>query len=145
MAPLWFSKGLWRTKDRNSVPACKGFVPSGPDTIISDFMARFRHHIFICTNRRNPQDPRGCCNPDGSEKLRAKFKEEVARRGLKKTVRANAAGCLDQCEHGPTVVIYPEGVWYGRVQVEDVAEILERHVLGGRPVERLVLPEGCIN
>jgi len=108
-------------------------------------MARFRHHIFICTNRRDPRDPRGCCNPDGSEQLRAKFKEEVARRGLRKTVRANSAGCLDQCEHGPTVVVYPEGVWYGRVRVEDVGEILESHIVGGRPVERLVLPEACIN
>jgi (2Fe-2S) ferredoxin len=108
-------------------------------------MARYRHHVFICINRRSPDDPRGSCNPDGSERLRDRFKEEVGRRGLKKTVRANAAGCLDQCEHGPTVVVYPEAVWYGRVQPEDVPEIVESHLVNGRPVERLVLPEECIN
>ncbi|MGH9361430.1 MAG: (2Fe-2S) ferredoxin domain-containing protein [Thermoanaerobaculia bacterium] len=108
-------------------------------------MARYRHHIFICTNRRSPEDPRGSCNADGSEKLRARFKEEVARRGLKKTVRANGSGCLDHCEHGPTVVVYPEAVWYGRVRPEDVAEILDSHIVGGRPVERLLMPEECIN
>lgn len=108
-------------------------------------MARYKHHIFICTNRRDPADPRGSCNADGSEKLRARFKDEVGRRGLKKTVRANSAGCLDHCEHGPTVVVYPEAVWYGKVQVEDVAEIIESHILGGRPVERLLLSESCIN
>jgi len=108
-------------------------------------VARYRHHVFICINRRSAEDPRGCCNADGSERLRARFKEEVARRGLKKTVRANASGCLDQCEHGPTVVVYPEAVWYGRVQVEDVAEIVESHLIGGQPVERLLLPEECIN
>jgi (2Fe-2S) ferredoxin len=108
-------------------------------------MAKYRHHIFICTNRRDPRDPRGSCNADGSERLRARFKEEVQKRALGKTVRANSAGCLDQCEHGPTVVVYPEAVWYGGVKVEDVAEILESHIIGGRPVERLRIPEGCIN
>ena len=108
-------------------------------------MARYRHHIFICTNRRAPDDPRGSCNADGSESLRSRFKEEVARRGLKRSVRANSAGCLDQCEHGPTVVIYPEAAWYGGVRVEDVAEIIESHIIGGRPVERLMLPEACIH
>lgn len=108
-------------------------------------MARYRHHIFICINRRAPGDARGSCNADGGETLRNRFKEEVARRGLKKTVRANAAGCLDQCEHGPTVVVYPEAVWYGRVQPEDVGEIVESHIIGGRPVERLMLPEACIH
>jgi (2Fe-2S) ferredoxin len=108
-------------------------------------MARFRHHIFICTNRREEGHPRGSCAGRGGEALRARFKEEIARRGLGRTVRANAAGCLDQCEHGPTVVVYPEGVWYGRVRPEDVTEIIESHILGGRPVERLLLPDSCIN
>ena len=108
-------------------------------------MPLYERHLFICTNRRDPRDPRGCCNADGSERLRSKFKEEVQRRGLGRTVRANSAGCLDQCEHGPTVVVYPEGIWYGRVEVGDVAEIIESHILGGRPVERLRIPERCLN
>jgi (2Fe-2S) ferredoxin len=108
-------------------------------------MASFRHHLFICTNTRPAGHPRGCCNPDGSALLRERFKSEVKRRNLKGSVRANAAGCLDQCEHGPNVVVYPEGVWYGGVRLEDVDEIIESHLIGGKPVERLRIAEGCIN
>ena len=71
--------------------------------------------------------------------------EELAVRGLKVGIRANKAGCLDQCEHGPTVVIYPEAVWYGGVQPEDVPEIIESHMIKGEPVERLRLAEECLN
>jgi (2Fe-2S) ferredoxin len=100
---------------------------------------RYRHHVFVCENRRPEDDPRGCCAAKGSEAIRAALKEEIARRGLKREVRANAAGCLDSCADGPTVVVYPEGVWYGHVRVEDVPEIVERHLVNGVPVERLLL------
>jgi (2Fe-2S) ferredoxin len=98
---------------------------------------RYRHHVFVCENRRDADDPRGCCAAKGSEAIRQALKEEIARRGLKREVRANAAGCLDACAHGPTVVVYPEGIWYGGVRVEDVPEIVERHLVNGVPVERL--------
>ena len=55
-------------------------------------------------------------------------------------MRANKSGCLDQCEHGPTVVVYPDAVWYGRVTEADIDEIIERHIIGGEPVARLRLP-----
>ena len=100
---------------------------------------RFRYHVFICENERPEGDPRGSCCARGSEAVRQAFKEELARRGLKGEVRANGAGCLDACAHGPAVVVYPEGVWYGQVRPEDVAEIVERHLVGGQPVERLRL------
>jgi (2Fe-2S) ferredoxin len=100
---------------------------------------RYRHHVFVCENRRSPDDPRGCCAAKGSEAIREALKVEIARRGLKREVRANAAGCLDSCADGPTVVVYPEGVWYGHVRVEDVPEIVERHLVHGEPVERLLL------
>ena len=104
-------------------------------------MGRFRHHVFVCENRRPPEDPRGSCGGKGSEAIREAFKDELKRHGLKGTVRANVAGCLDACPFGPTVVVYPEGIWYGRVRPEDVAEIVERHLVGGEPVERLLVPE----
>lgn len=77
--------------------------------------------------------------------LQLMFKQLLAARGLKDTVRANRAGCLDQCEHGPTVVIYPEGTWYGGVQAEDVPEIIEAHIVNGIPLARLMLADDCIN
>src|SRR5436190_12785116 len=108
-------------------------------------MAQFTHHIFICTNRREPENSRGCCNPDGSEALQTAFKKEVERRGLKGKVRANASGCLDQCELGPTVVIYPQGIWYGRVTLGDVPRIIEETVIGGRILEDLLIPDELLN
>ncbi len=100
---------------------------------------RYRHHVFVCENRRPDDDPRGCCAAKGSEAIRDAFKAELHRRGLKQEIRANGTGCLDSCADGPTVVVYPEGVWYGHVRVEDVPEIVESHLVGGVPVERLRL------
>jgi (2Fe-2S) ferredoxin len=100
-------------------------------------MPRFRHHVFVCENVRPAYDPRGSCGCKGSAKIREALKVELKRRGLKGAVRANTAGCLDACAHGPSMVVYPEGVWYGGVRVEDVPEIVERHLVGGQPVDRL--------
>lgn len=100
---------------------------------------RFRHHVFVCENRRPEDDPRGSCGAKGSPAIREALKAELARRGLKREVRANASGCLDACADGPTLVVYPEGVWYGRVRPEDVPEIVESHLVHGVPVERLRL------
>jgi (2Fe-2S) ferredoxin len=102
---------------------------------------RFQHHVFVCENRRDPADPRGCCGAKGSPAIREALKAELHKRGLKGKVRANAAGCLDACAFGPTVVVYPEGVWYGGVKPEDVPEIVERHLVNGEPVERLRMRE----
>lgn len=108
-------------------------------------MAPFERHIFVCGNQRAPDHPRGCCDPDASDALQKVFKKALAARGLNGRVRANKAGCLDQCEHGPTVVVYPEAVWYGHVTAADVAEIVDAHIAGGVPVERLRLADACIN
>lgn len=104
-------------------------------------MSKFERHIFICTNQRLDGSPRGCCDPAGLGTLQLAFKKELAARGLKDRMRANKAGCLDQCEVGPTVVVYPEGVWYGHVTAADVAEIVESHLLNGQPIERLRLTD----
>lgn len=104
-------------------------------------MPGFRRHVFICLNQRAPEHPRGCCKDRGAEAVQARFKREVKARGLKDVVRANKAGCLDQCEHGVAVVVYPEQVWYGNVTADDVPEIVERHILGGEFVTRLMIPD----
>ena len=108
-------------------------------------MPKFERHVFVCCNQREPGHPRGCCAAQQSELILEAFKAAIAQHGLKPRVRANKAGCLDQCEHGPNVVVYPEQTWYGFVKLEDVAEIVEQHLIGGRPVERLMMADGCIN
>lgn len=89
-------------------------------------MAIFEHHIFVCTNERDLSDARGCCSARGGEAVLEAFRKELTERGLKGRVRANKAGCLDQCARGPAVVIYPEGVWYDHVKPEDVPGIVAR-------------------
>ena len=109
------------------------------------FLPKYQRHVFVCTNQREPGSARPCCNADGKSQLHALLKQAVDAAGLKGTVRVNKAGCLDQCEHGPTVVVYPEAVWYGGVGAADVAEIVESHLVAGRPVQRLMLADACIH
>ncbi|HTE51852.1 MAG TPA: (2Fe-2S) ferredoxin domain-containing protein [Kofleriaceae bacterium] len=104
-------------------------------------MPSFQRHVFVCVNERAEGNPKGCCKSKGADEVRDELKKRLAERGLKGVVRANAAGCLDQCETGVTVVVYPEQVWYGHVTVADVAELVDRHILGGQYVERLMLPD----
>jgi (2Fe-2S) ferredoxin len=108
-------------------------------------LASFEHHVFVCGNVREPGSARGSCTTDGKSELLPLFQAAVKDAGIKGRVRINKAGCLDQCEHGPTVVVYPEAVWYGRVTPADVGEIVQSHLVGGAPVERLRLPEECVN
>lgn len=100
-------------------------------------MSRYKKHIFICTNERPPGHPKGCCKEKGSEEILNALKKELAARGLKDEVRANKSGCLDACEFGVSIVVYPDAVWYGGVTKNDVKEIVEQHIIGGTPVERL--------
>lgn len=104
-------------------------------------MPSFARHIFVCTNQRSADDPRGSCSLLGSDALHAKFKQETKRLNLKNVVRANKAGCLDHCAQGPSVVVYPEGVWYTVKSEADVTEIMERHVMRGEVVTRLIMPD----
>jgi (2Fe-2S) ferredoxin len=104
-------------------------------------LSSFKRHIFVCIHERTPDDPRGSCSKSGSEALHARFKQEAKRLNLKDVVRANKAGCLDHCALGPSVVIYPEGVWYTVKTESDVTEIMERHVIKGEVVTRLLMPD----
>lgn len=108
-------------------------------------MPKFVKHIFICGNQRAADHPRGCCDPSGDGELQRAFKARLSQTDVRATVRANKSGCLDQCEHGPTVVVYPEAVWYGHVALADVEEIVQSHILGGQPVDRLRIADACLN
>lgn len=126
-----------------SCPQWLMILPSGKMDQTS--MPKFEKHIFVCGNQRPAGHPRGCCDPTAEAKLQKLFKQKLAQRGLKGRVRANQSGCLDQCEHGPNLVVYPEAVWYGHVTEADVDEIIESHIVGGKPVERLRIADSCLN
>lgn len=108
-------------------------------------MPAFSHHIFVCENARAEGHPRGSCDLVGSRPLRDAFKKELKRAGIARTTRANASGCLDQCEHGPVVVIYPQGIWYGHVTPEDVPRIVDRTIVAGKVLEDLQIADSCLN
>jgi (2Fe-2S) ferredoxin len=98
----------------------------------------YRVHVFCCTNTRPETHWRGCCTSRGSKALC----DYMCRLGMAmgvRRIRINHAGCMNVCEHGPVMVIYPEGVWYKYETQADVEEIMKRHVIGGQRVERLVL------
>lgn len=105
-------------------------------------MSFFEHHVFFCCNQREAGAPRGCCNDKGATRLRDYAKQRVKALGLagEGRVRINQAGCLDRCELGPCIVVYPEGVWYTYLDEDDIDEIIEKHLKGGQVVERLRLP-----
>lgn len=99
--------------------------------------------IFVCTNERAVNNPRGCCLHRGGEEILANFKEQIKFRKLKQFgVRATRSGCLDLCEDGPIVAVYgrksnSDGIWYQKVKSSDVTEILDSHIVNRLPVEKL--------
>lgn len=98
---------------------------------------KFDKHIFICTNQRDKG--KESCGEAKGMKLVELFKKSIKNRRLNIQVRAQRAGCLDVCEFGPALVVYPEGIFYGSVKESDVEEIIESHIIGNVPVERLRL------
>lgn len=98
---------------------------------------KYKKHLFVCTNERT--DGRACCGEQRGMELVEAFKKLVKDNKLNAEIRAQRAGCFDVCNFGPAVVVYPEGVFYGQVQLSDVQEIFEEHLLNNRPVERLKL------
>lgn len=95
-------------------------------------------HIFICTNERKNSTRKSCGEAHGLE-LVSKFKEELKTRNIDLKIRVQKSGCLDICDFGPTLVVYPEGIFYVGVTISDVAEIIDEHILNNKPVERLRL------
>jgi len=105
---------------------------------VSDERPYYAFHVFCCTNERPEGHARGSCARKGAERLRNYMKARAKELGISGT-RINAAGCLDRCELGATLVVYPEGVWYTYANEADLDEILVAHLQGGRIVERLRL------
>jgi (2Fe-2S) ferredoxin len=104
-------------------------------------MSRYLRHVFVCINERPKGHPKGCCLEKGSNEVRSALKAELKKRGLAGLVRANNSGCLDACEHGISMVIYPEGIWYGKVTKEDIPEIIDRTILRGEVIQRLLISD----
>jgi (2Fe-2S) ferredoxin len=100
-------------------------------------MSYYQRHVFFCCNQRAAGE--ACCNNHGAQEMRDYAKKRVKELGItgKGKVRVNQAGCLDRCEEGPVLVVYPEEVWYTYVDRQDIDEIIDQHLLHGRIVERL--------
>src|SRR5690606_1986341 len=105
-------------------PGRRGVAGAGRACYLPDMPPPYERHVFICTNKRPEGAPKPSCGHRGGEAVRDAFKKQLAALGLHKVVRANQSGCLDACEQGPSVVIYPDDVWYGGVRPEDVEEII---------------------
>ncbi|MFZ9596593.1 MAG: (2Fe-2S) ferredoxin domain-containing protein [Bdellovibrionia bacterium] len=103
-------------------------------------MVQLKAHVFVCTNERPEGSPRGCCKAKKSDQLIQLLRSQLASHGVAHEVRVQKAGCLDVCEHGPALVIYPDAIWYGSVQPSDVPEIVQAWVSKQGPVQRLLIP-----
>lgn len=102
-------------------------------------MGYYQRHVFFCVNDRGPDAERPSCNRCGAAHMRDHAKARVKELGLAGPgrVRINQAGCLDRCDEGPVCVVYPEGTWYTYVDETDIDEIIDSHLVNGKPVERL--------
>ena len=98
---------------------------------------KYTKHLFVCTNDKD--EPKKCCGSERGMDLVNAFKAGLKDRGLDLEIRAQRSGCLDTCGLGPSLVVYPEGVFYGKVTLDDVEEIIEKHLVGNEAVERLVI------
>jgi (2Fe-2S) ferredoxin len=98
----------------------------------------YEHHVFFCLNQRDPSDRQSCANC-GAHQAQEHAKKRIKQLNLagQGKVRINKAGCLDRCEEGPVLVIYPQGTWYTYVDTEDIDEIIDEHIVKGKVVDRL--------
>lgn len=104
-------------------------------------MPKPKYHILVCMTNRPPGNPRGSCGEKASQEIIPDIYEEIEKKELFGQVLVTESSCLGPCLMGPTVVVYPDAVWYRGVKPSDVAEIMEEHITQGRPVERLMVPD----
>ena len=102
-------------------------------------MSYYKHHVFFCTNLRDSGEQ--CCEQCNATEIRNYAKARIKELGLsgEGKIRINSAGCLDRCELGPVLVVYPDNIWYSYIDREDVDEIIDKHLIGGEVVERLLI------
>jgi len=122
-------------KSKNAQVAQRKY--NSPNHFTGIVMSYYQHHVFFCTNQREPGE--SCCNNHGATAVRdyAKARIKALKLNGRNKVRINLAGCMDRCNEGPVLVVYPEAVWYTYVDNEDIDEIIEEHLKHGRIVERL--------
>lgn len=124
--------------EQSAVQTDREVLDTVGETRAEDPALFYERHVFFCTNERPEDHPRGSCACRGSVKLRNYMKARAKELGVSR-VRINASGCLDRCELGPTMVVYPEGVWYRCETMADVDRVLTEHVQGGQRVPELML------
>jgi len=100
-------------------------------------MSGHKKHIFVCENLRDEKSGRPSCARRRSPEMRSALKQMLKDKGLSNSYRVNQAGCLGYCEHGPAMVIYPQGIWYGHYTKDDLPEILEASILKDKKIARL--------
>jgi (2Fe-2S) ferredoxin len=100
-------------------------------------MSKYQQHYFVCTNTRPPFAKPSCGAHDSAQFVMA-LKEAVEQNGLQDNVKVTACGCLGPCENGPMIVVYPDGVWYKNVHLNDIADIVKSHMMTNIPVKRLI-------
>ncbi|MCL4405752.1 MAG: (2Fe-2S) ferredoxin domain-containing protein [Firmicutes bacterium] len=103
-------------------------------------MGRYRYHVFACTNKRDPEHPRGSCQLRNAEEVLSLFREELKQANIPQPFRINKSGCLDACEEGPVFAVYPDGVYYRLKTREDVRQVVRQHLLNGVVVSDLQIP-----
>lgn len=103
-------------------------------------MSLYHKHVFICENIRDDTDERGSCGQKGSSNFRETLKNEIKQRGFNRKIRINKAGCLGSCKQGISMVIYPQGIWYGKLTIADIPEIIEKTLLKDEIIQRLSMP-----
>ena len=97
----------------------------------------FEKIIFVCTNKRDKDDRVSCARMGGCD-LREALKDLVKSKGLKKKVRVSTSGCMDVCEDGPNIMIFPDNVWLAKVKKSDLVGILDAIVTSieeGTPID----------
>jgi (2Fe-2S) ferredoxin len=103
-------------------------------------MPKPQRQVFVCNQQRPPHHPRGSCAANGATAVLQAFWAELQKRQAFERVAVTYAGCLGPCDGGPNVLVFPENLLYRGVTTADVAEIFDKHLEAGEPVERLRAP-----